>query len=309
MSSEFLRLQSSPAPSSLSNHRRGCQRSIEQLQLSLNIISCRQTVLTINLSTQRYSFLLNSLGSHFIMEQVEKQLTITCKRALAKKVLRGLLFNIYLCEKIYLSRPLMDPTMSLESKIERIADWLEKPTQCWNPLEYSLTQSLSTQKQNILMFKMMQKMIQDIATCNQQPKKPTRSSRTLSAFTIFAELPFDLREHIWVNTLPGSRTVEVYRDYYRTKSLDIGKAGHQELSTIRQACKESNDIILSRYHRILTSTFRTSSQSGEPNVLFNPSRDKLFLNRILFEELPHRKPYCKSFPKYSSTSFEGYWFI
>jgi len=100
----------------------------------------------------------------------------------------------------------------------------------------------------------------------------------LTKFTLFPELPVELRLKIWGSALPpGPRIIEIYN---APPSYDthITKQNHAELALLLTANVEAYDAVKSRYRRVQHLSLGISTYREESIIFLDDSRDVLYMN-------------------------------
>lgn len=94
------------------------------------------------------------------------------------------------------------------------------------------------------------------------PKKST--TKTLTKFTCFEKLPFELREMVWKLSLPGPRTITISKTF---KSIPQVKANAKGIlpTPLMHTCHESRQLAPQRYKlafSVFLEEIRTSISTG-----------------------------------------------
>jgi hypothetical protein len=106
------------------------------------------------------------------------------------------------------------------------------------------------------------------------PAAMSDNPRTLTSFTIFPNLPFELRCLIWKTTCE-SRTVEIAYD------SDDGFTTILDPPTALEVCRESRNLLISHYPLCFGSIYHPAK------IRFNFSLDTLYLDNSLEDDLAH----------------------
>ncbi|KAI5922627.1 hypothetical protein F4810DRAFT_673450 [Camillea tinctor] len=100
-----------------------------------------------------------------------------------------------------------------------------------------------------------------------QPRQESRDTSRLN----FANLPFELREKIWIFALPDARIFNVL--YYGTTVMKRTPSNRHELKMpLTHVCFESRRVV-KEAGCILA--FENKHQSADPGVWFHPQRDTI----------------------------------
>jgi hypothetical protein len=108
-----------------------------------------------------------------------------------------------------------------------------------------------------------------------QPDMPV-----LETFTIFANLPLELRRLIWGNSLPGPRVIEIFSNSEDRRNPNIRcirPDTHAPLFAIGRACKESEEVVLKEYSKSTADTWLLDGLPSNSAILFNYQRDIVHL--------------------------------
>jgi hypothetical protein len=102
-------------------------------------------------------------------------------------------------------------------------------------------------------------------------------TQRLNAFTLFAKLPFELREEIWKMASNNPNIVEGRYDY-RT---GVWRSANNPPSVL-YTCHESRKVGLKAY-KLAFHTFHTTPYNKRvPHLWFNDNHDMLYINRRTF---------------------------
>jgi len=126
-----------------------------------------------------------------------------------------------------------------------------------------------------------------------QPDRPV-----LEKFTVFPDLPQELRRIIWTYSLPGPRVIEIFSGD-NDKGLRISNRAHGALFAVMQICKESEEVVLSKYSKIKAEDWNLTGlpRPSTSILLFNYEHDMVHLSSATipanFLELASKLPLDK----------------
>lgn len=95
-------------------------------------------------------------------------------------------------------------------------------------------------------------------------------------FTIFPELPLELRLLIWKSALPGPRVVEIFDTEWDIFAPAIAKSSMSPLLPLLRTCRDSHRVVCEEYRKIYADSFRLRGMEAESAFYVNHETDAIF---------------------------------
>lgn len=123
-----------------------------------------------------------------------------------------------------------------------------------------------------------------------QPNNPG-----LQEFTVFPNLPLELRRMIWGYSLPGPRVIEIFaEDIDSTRPgnerITIRKDTHTSIFAVLQVCKESEEVVSRAYEKITARAWNLALPSTAV-ILIDYDKDIIhsagYPRYLFFQTLPY----------------------
>ncbi|KAH6664427.1 hypothetical protein B0J14DRAFT_569715 [Halenospora varia] len=109
-------------------------------------------------------------------------------------------------------------------------------------------------------------------------KSAISKERALQTFTLFPDLPPEIRLMIWGHALPGPTTIEVFSNQ-RTSTPKISGHVQKLLAPLRRTCQEARSVVDKHYQQLPRSMFNVADDGiDRAKFYFNPRDNVVYLN-------------------------------